>query len=223
MIHFEIIPAVLPNTREELQKSFEKIANLSHKIHLDAADGILVSHKSFPYTEKDRHLLLPEGGSAECSVHLMVSHPFEIAEKYINAGAKEIYVHVESFESDTLLLKFMHAFARKVSVGLSIAPKTPIEKITHAISISHVERVMVMTLTDIGRQGSEFDKTQLRKIKELRNMFPNIHILADGSVNATNIRDVKFSGANGCVVGSALMKSEKPAEEYARLQGLVLQ
>lgn len=217
---FDIIPAVLGQTKEEMYQATLKVGPLHHTLHIDTADGVLVPHKAYPYTEKERHGLLPEYAAA-FSVHLMVQHPFEIAEKYIAAGAKEVYVHVESFESDTLLLRFFHAFGNKVRIGLVLEPKTDVERIVHALMITHATRAMVMTLTDIGRQGSSFDPSQLKKISAIRNAFPNSYIIADGSVNATNIYDVQRAGANGAVVGSALMRSTEPGKEYARLQALV--
>lgn len=215
-----IIPAVLQKTKEELDSVYSKMAPLSHKIHIDATDGLFTPYPSYPYTTKERHHLLPSGDSF-FSVHLMVRHPFEIAQKYISEGAKELIVHVESFETETQLLKFVHAYKPLAIITLAVAPGTAMETLYKAINTTHLQSVMIMTLTDIGRQGSEFDRASLLKIKEMRAKHPKIRIATDGSINATNIYDISFAGADECVIGSALVKSEDPRATFEALSGLV--
>lgn len=215
-----IIPAVLQNTKEELTEVYHKMAPLSNKIHIDVSDGLFTPYKSYPYTMKERRELLPAGNSL-FSVHLMVKHPLEIAQKYIDAGAQELIVHIESFESTTQLLTFIHMYKQKVVITLAITSHTSIETLFEALDVTSLTSVMIMTITDIGKQGGDFDRSSLTKISEVRSRYPRIRITTDGSINATNIYDVSFAGADECIVGSALVRAENPQEAYATLTARV--
>lgn len=220
MSHIEIYPAILSTSIMELDDTFNKLASLSDIIHIDIADGVFVKNKTYPYISDDSAAYLPQG-TAFFSVHFMVQDPTSIVRQYIVRGAKEVFVHVECFADDAALLSFVSEFTQSVNIGFAVRPETSIEQLINCLIIAQVKTCMIMTLTEIGVQGSGFDSNSLSRIKTVRSLLPDVRIVTDGAINESNIVDVVSAGANACVVGSALVTSSDPADTYQKLLLLV--
>jgi pentose-5-phosphate-3-epimerase len=59
-----------------------------------------------------------------------------------------------------------------------------------------------MSIDPIGMQGKQFDTRALKRIEQLRVMFPHLEISIDGGMNAQTIPAVLTSGGSRAVVGS---------------------
>jgi ribulose-phosphate 3-epimerase len=78
-----------------------------------------------------------------------------------------------------------------------------------------------MGIHDIGSQGQPFDTEVLERIKHLKNLFPELIISIDGSVNEKTIPLLLEAGADRFVSGSAILNDENPKSAYERLSALV--
>jgi ribulose-phosphate 3-epimerase len=78
-----------------------------------------------------------------------------------------------------------------------------------------------MGIHNIGSQGQPFDTEVLERIKELKNLFPELTISIDGSVNEKTIPLLRAAGADRFVSGSAILNTEDPVAAYERLSRLV--
>jgi len=89
----------------------------------------------------------------------------------------------------------------KTKAAISIKPKTSLDKIEKYIDI--VDMVLVMTV-EPGYAGQKFIQSTIPKIRELREMNPNIDIEVDGGINQYTARIAYDSGANVFVAGTSI-------------------
>ena len=91
-----------------------------------------------------------------------------------------------------------------MKVGIAIKPDTSIDEIMPYID--EIDMVLVM-LVEPGLGGQKMMPECLEKVKELRELAPELDIEVDGGINLDNVEMVKASGANMIVSGTAIVKS----------------
>jgi ribulose-phosphate 3-epimerase len=69
----------------------------------------------------------------------------------------------------------------------------------------------------LGVQGSPADLMQMEKIALVRNMKPEVEIGWDGGANMSNIRALAHADLDVINVGSAIARSENPAEVFQQM------
>lgn len=77
--------------------------------------------------------------------------------------------------------------------------------------------VLVMTV-EPGFGGQAFMEDMMPKVKELRQLYPNLDIQVDGGLSTKTIDIAAEAGANIIVAGSAVFGSPKPSEVIAALR-----
>jgi ribulose-phosphate 3-epimerase len=145
----------------------------------------------------------------------MMSRPDLYIEKFAEAGAQTIQVHIEA-DCD------LHAQLRRIrSLGVKPAlvlnPETPVEKILPYLN--EADEVLVMTVHP-GYGGQKFISSCLPKVTQIRNWRKDIDIMIDGGGNHETIPLAAAAGANQFVAGSYLFAKEDmkgAVEELRRL------
>ena len=169
-------------------------------LHLDVMDGMFVPNISFgiPVIASLRPTTdLP------FDVHLMVHEPERYIERFIDAGADWVTVHVEACADLTVALDTIRLKGKRV--GLSLNPHTPLEKILPYLD--KCDYILVMTV-EPGYGGQALIPSVLEKIKELRRVINerglSLEIEVDGGVKMDNAKTVIEAGADILVAGSAV-------------------
>jgi ribulose-phosphate 3-epimerase len=169
-------------------------------IHLDVMDGRFVPNISFgfPIIEAIRgQTTLP------LDVHLMIVEPERYAQRFVDAGADFVSVHVETCTHLHATLLSISAVGATPSVTLN--PATPLSAIEEVISI--VGQILVMSVNP-GFGGQSFIPSALDRIRRLRAMIddrnPTCRLEVDGGVKESNIKRIIDAGADSFVVGSAI-------------------
>src|SRR5882724_5618343 len=190
---FEIIPAILPETKDDLVEKILSLDGTVPLVHIDVLSETFAPQDLVLGIEFEAH---PQ----------LLSDPMPQAREWAQAGAKRIIIHVEVFEDDKNLSKAIAELKQKAEVGLALKLETPIEKIfEHRGQINFVQ---LMAIDEIGKQGEEFDPKILPKIKALKEKFPTLIVSVDGGVNEKNISELALCGADRMVVGSAIFKKK---------------
>jgi ribulose-phosphate 3-epimerase len=169
-------------------------------VHVDVMDGIFVPNISIgiPIVEAVRRSCdLP------IAVHLMIVSPDRYVERFVDAGASLVAVHVEAcphLHRDLALIA--RAGARP---AVAINPGTAACALDAILP--DVAQVLVMSVNP-GFGGQAFLPQSLRKIAQLRRMCDErglaVEIAVDGGVNADTAPAILAAGADVLVVGSAL-------------------
>lgn len=213
---YEILPSFLAadlgNLAAELLRAE---ASTADAIHLDIMDPHFVPNMSFGPSIVDFCRRTAPGFYR--NVHLMMSRPDLYIEKFAQAGAQTIQVHIEA-DCD-LHEQLRRIRALNVKPALVLNPETPVEKIFPYLG--EADEVLVMTVHP-GYGGQKFIASCLPKVTEIRRWRRDIDIMIDGGGNDETIPLAASAGANQFVAGSYLFaKADMKAavEELRRLVG----
>ena len=184
-------------------------------IHLDVMDGHFVPNISFGPVVVEA---VRKATKLPLDMQVMIEHPEQYAQPFIDAGIDHYTFHVESHGVPTpkvidALLKQLRD--QKIRAGLSVKPGTPaaaMKPFREALDI-----ILVMTV-EPGFGGQAFLPLMLEKIREVRTWFHG-DLTVDGGVNATTAPLVREAGANVLVAGTAVFQSANYQQAIAQLRG----
>ena len=184
-------------------------------IHVDVMDGRFVPNISigFPVLEAIRALT-----ALPLDVHLMIAEPERYAERFVEAGADVVTIHVEACVHLHRTIQAIAALG--ATPGVTLNPGTPLRAIEELIPI--VGQVLIMSVNP-GFGGQSFIPSALDRIRRTRAWIdernPGCHMEVDGGVKASNIRRVVEAGADVIVAGSAIFGPDTTiAESIAQLR-----
>ena len=209
MRELKISPSILASDYANLQRELERIAT-SDLIHVDVMDGHFVPNISIgaPVVAAIKKVC-----SVPFDVHLMISKPLQYAEAFAKAGADIICFHAESDSDIAETIAKIKSLGCKAAVALK--PKTPVEAVVPYLD--ELAMVLVMTV-EPGFGGQSFMADMMPKIEQLRALGYEGDIEVDGGVNSDTVVLAAKAGANVFVAGSAVFKSENPAQTIALLK-----
>jgi len=177
----------------------------------DGSFGNFVSWRDPMALEREPLLSLMEGVSFEA--HLMVLHPHEEAEAWLQAGASRIIFHVESAYDLGALERLTRAYDANLMAALR--PDTPIAVLRTLPGVGEVQLLAVSP----GPSGQSFAKETVRRVRELSALRPDVTIEVDGGITPDTARAVATAGAELVAAGSYIFESENPHEAYEELHG----
>ncbi len=226
----ETIPAIIPESLEDLREKLSRVAKLVKTVQIDVCDGEFTDSVSWPYLSRGnidaefKKVLSEEDGlpywdSVDFEAHLMVANPLEDAERWIQAGAFRIIVHVESISAEDLAGLIKSMTDRFIEVGLAIDVDTPVDAI--APYAGEISIVQLMGIDEDGMQGEPFDEVVLAKVAEAKLKFPHLHIAVDGGVNLDTAPAIVDAGADRLIVGSAIFESYDIPETLREFRDLI--
>jgi len=167
-------------------------------LHCDVMDGHFVPNITFG---PDTIAALRKATKLPLDVHLMIERPDVYAERFIDAGADHIIVHLEAKHDVAKTLAYIRSRGR--SAALAINPATPAEK---AIPfLSQVDELLVMTVNP-GFGGQAFMTEVLPKVRTLRAAAKDLPIVVDGGVDRKTGPHCVEAGANVLVAGNSLFR-----------------
>lgn len=182
------------------------------ELHFDVMDGQFVPNLTF-----GPHILAAmkrEEPDLYYDVHLMLSKPALMVDRFADAGADGITVHAEA-EDWTEALRRVHA--RGLKAGVSLRPHTPVDVLQP--HLGRFERVLLMTV-EPGFGGQALMPEVLEKAAALRTMGYTGDIEADGGINPQNMALLAQKGVQVLVMGTAFFKSEDPCALARRVHAL---
>ena len=149
------------------------------------------------------------------NVHLMMSRPDIYLERFAEAGAQTIQIHVEAECRKADALRKIHSLGLKAAIVVN--PETPVTALEPFLG--DVDEILVMTVRP-GYGGQKFMTDCLEKVKWLRRRLPEIDIMVDGGINGETAALAVSAGVNQLVSGSYLFRQSDMAAEISRLREL---
>lgn len=216
----EIIPGILEQTWEEVEKKIQLLSPFAKTLHIDVIDGKFAPNTTFldPVPFKKYADNSPSGEAGVfLEVHLMVENALDYLKPFADAGFKRFIGHVEKM-SDVQIEEFVAQGQILGEVGLALDAQTPVEDLK--INFDDLDFILIMTVkTGFSNQG--FMSEMLEKVKKIREKSPTIPIEVDGGINDQTILLAKQAGANRFASSSFISKATDPKQTYLNLQSLV--
>ncbi|HEV8671160.1 MAG TPA: ribulose-phosphate 3-epimerase [Candidatus Limnocylindria bacterium] len=177
-------------------------------VHVDVMDGHFVPNLTFgPKMVADLH----RATRLPLDVHLMIERPDDWVDRYVDAGAAYVVVHVEAARAVSPTLARIRA--RGAKAGITLNPPTPVDAILPYLD--EVDLALVMSVNP-GFGGQKFIDSALDKLRRLRSEIDArrlaVELEVDGGVKLDNVRRVIEAGASVVVAGSAVFESQDGVE-----------
>ncbi len=175
-------------------------------VHLDIMDGRFVPNISFGFPVIKA---VKARTQKVMDVHLMIVEPDLYVEKFCQAGAQVLTVHVEACTHLHRTLQNIKSLGMKAGVALN--PHTPISSVEEVATLADMFLIMSVN-PEFG--GQKFIENSLDKIRRLKQMLTekgsNALIQVDGGVGAGNAAALFEAGADVLVAGNAVFSAEDP-------------
>lgn len=200
-----IAPSVLAADFTQLGREIRDAeAGGADLIHIDIMDGRFVPNITMgPFiVEAIRRVT-----NLPLDVHLMIAEPERYVQRFAEAGADIISVHIEA--SPHLYRSIQQVRAAGCKVGVAINPHTPAQALGEVLT--QLDIINVMTVNP-GFGGQTFIKDMRSKIAELRAMVgdvkADIDIEVDGGINVDTASYATQAGANVLIVGTSIFQNK---------------
>ena len=198
----------------EVKKAEEGGADL---LHFDIMDGHFVPNITFGPIIVEA---LRDKTNLPFYVHLMIERPDEYVERFAEAGANLLSVHVEACTH--LQRTIQHIKDQEVKAGVALNPATPLDTCEYVLG--DLDAILIMTVNP-GFGGQDFIRGMLPKIKKARQMIEErglkIDVGVDGGINEETAPLVVKAGANVLIAGSAVFGHADIKQVIQRMRQIV--
>ncbi len=202
----KISPSILSADFVNLERDIRALgAHGADYVHIDVMDGLFVPNITIgiPVVAAIRKITdLP------LDVHLMIDRPLRYVERFCQAGADILTVHIEADTEENTLEALRKIKACGVRPAICVKPKTPAEAVLPFID--ECSLILVMTV-EPGFGGQSFMADMMPKVAQIRKYITerglDCELEVDGGVNETTGRVCKDAGADVLVAGSAYFKA----------------
>ena len=172
-------------------------------IHVDVMDGHFVPNITIG---PSMVAALRRATTLPLDVHLMISDPAQYINRFIEAGADYLTIHIESNGDIPSILKAIRE--KGARPGLTLNPPTAVSRIVDMVHL--VDLVLVMSVNP-GFGGQKFMPSALPKLRTLRDAIAasgrEVDLEVDGGINLDTLPEACRAGANVIVAGSAIYGS----------------
>jgi len=212
----KIAPSLLSADFARLSDELETVQT-ADLLHLDVMDGHFVPNLTIgPQVVK----ALRGRTKLPFDCHLMIREPQRYIDRFLEAGANMISVHVEAEPHLQRALQMIRDGG--ALAGIAINPATPAESLTTAIEFC--DFVLAMTVNP-GFGGQKFLEPVVPKIRHISGLIRErglrVEIEVDGGIDARTAPQVAAAGASILVAGSAVFGQPDRAGAIETLRNAV--
>lgn len=211
MPELKIAPSILSSDFSRLGEEIRSVIQAGADwLHIDVMDGHFVPNITIgpPVVAA-----LREHCSVPMDVHLMIEHPEDYIEDFVNAGADIITFHIEASRHPHRLLSRIRELGCQAGVALN--PGTPEDTLEFLTEM--VDLVLLMTVNP-GFGGQAFIPDMTRKIRNVRAMLGDRDVEVDGGIDPRTAASAIEAGANVLVAGNYVFRHESRLEAIETLR-----
>ena len=214
----KVCPSILSADMVNLERDVRALAPVgADYIHVDVMDGMFVPNFAFGLSTV---AALRPITDLTLDVHLMIDRPMRYVERFCDAGADILTIHVEADTAEHTHEALRRIRAKGVRAGLSIKPATPAEAMLPYLD--EVSLILVMTV-EPGFGGQAFMPDMMDKVRAIRGWIHSrgldCELEVDGGIGPATAPVAVAAGANVLVAGSAVYKAADIPGRIRELRG----
>lgn len=204
----KIAPSMLAADFLHLADDVNIVNRNADLFHLDIMDGVFVPNISygFPVVEA-----IASAAEKPMDVHLMIVQPEKYIERFARIGVSMLSFHLNATDKPAQTL--LHIRETGMKAGLVINPDMPVESLYPYL---HLCDYIILMSVYAGFGGQKFIEETYERIRTLKSEIDrqglNVKIEIDGGVCPSNSKALIDAGAEILVAGSAVFKSDDPAQ-----------
>jgi ribulose-phosphate 3-epimerase len=202
-------PTVLAENPHQYREQIERVAAFATCVHIDLSDGVFSPTTTIGFG----HVWWPH--SMQADLHIMYKKPGDYIDKIIKLNPRLVILHAEAEGNFIEIAETLRK--HDILAGVALLADTPVKKIKSSISV--IDHVLVFS-GKLGHFGGKFDKKLLSKVREIKNLKPDIEIGWDGGINDTNAKQLVDGGVDVLNVGGYIQRSENPLLAFKNLQSV---
>ena len=199
----KIIPAVLTNNPQELEKLLTQAEAQVERVQIDIVDGQFAKNKTI-----DPSVLENIDTNLKLDFHLMTKNPTDWVERCIKGMADRIFGQIEMMDDQVEFVGKVQEVGAKI--GLAIDIDTPVSDLDSTI-LNNLDAVLLMSYP-AGVGGQPFGPEVLDKIKRLDAIRAHdktpFKICVDGGITEKTIGKVRKVGADEVAVGRKIFEGD---------------
>ena len=214
----KVSPSILSADFVNLERDVRMLSSCgADYVHIDVMDGLFVPNISIglPVVSAIRKIT-----ALPLDVHLMIDRPIRYVERFCEAGADILTVHVEADTQEHTMQALEKIRACGVKPAVCVKPATPAEAVLPFLPLCGL--ILVMTV-EPGFGGQAFMNDMMPKVQTIRRWIDERNLACelevDGGVNEQTAKVCAAAGANVLVAGSACFKAPDKAAFIRTLQG----
>jgi len=200
-----ICPTVTATDTTLYRAQLELVQSFAPRLHIDLMDGYLAPIRSV----QPESIWWQPGPKVD--IHVMYQNPKEILETLIRLQPHLVILHASSEDLEDC---FKSLAELGISCGLALLPEEGVEEVKKYIA--YLDHVLIFS-GNLGHFGGTADLSLLDKIRQLKELKPELEIGWDGGVNEKNVKTLADSGVNVLNVGGFIQKSSDPENAYDTL------
>lgn len=204
-----IIPAIIPETYEQLSERLGQLRQVVRRVQVDVMDGSYTQHSCWPYVgvnagdfvgKENQNESLPFHDTYDYEIDMLLLHPEQHLHAWSLAGAMAVIVHVETVSDIEEILRSADKY--RIELGVAIKPSTDIEML--APYAQRASFFQCMGNDFVGESGMRLKETVYEKIRAIKKRWPNVSVGVDIGVNEETLPALVAAGAERFAVGSAV-------------------
>ncbi len=226
-----IIPAIMPESYDDIYEKARLVMHAVDTVQLDLMDGEYVPPRTYPFhhggivsEQALKHLEeegLPFWQDLNYELDLMVARPERFLESFLAFSPSRIIVHFASVHNWERVISFSDELSSLIDFGLAITVFDSLEKVGKILDRGSFSFVQCMGIEKIGYMGQTFTEEVFSLIEWVREHYPNLIITVDGGVSEHTIENLAEAGVSRFVSGSAVYHHGIPEENVHFLDSLV--
>ncbi len=211
----QIAPSMLAADFLNLQKDVDVVNTHADLFHLDIMDGVFVPNISYGFP-----VIEAIAGVAEkpLDAHLMIVNPEKYIDRFARIGVSMLSFHLNATDKPAQAL--LHIRETGMKAGLVINPDMPVDSLFPYLQLCDYIILMSVFAGFGGQRFIEETYDRIRTLKaEIDRQGLPVKIEVDGGVCPANAARLVEAGAEILVAGSAVFKSDDPAQVISALRG----
>ncbi|MBP6912778.1 MAG: hypothetical protein KBB86_02490 [Candidatus Pacebacteria bacterium] len=227
---FEIMPAIIPNSFNEISQKTKQILGLAKTVQIDLIDGKFVKNKSWPFNSllgiEWQNIVnevsgMPHWNEVDYEVDLMINDIPMFWNDLVRVGPKRVVFHLPQetekiIELKNFITNLDQYYKNEIELGVAYETNTNTADILDIAQ--DIKFVQCMGIQNVGFQAQDFDDGVFERIAFIRENLPDKIISVDGGVNLDTIEGLYNAGVTRFVCGSVIFADPDPRMAISELK-----